>query len=243
MFYKGVITFAALAIVVPLNAPAYWGIVSSCSTPCDEPRGLYGDLLVCDGPVPYVYSMHIGNGSVFSSFPAPGGPGAWGINDLTRNVLLLSNNRTSWIYKMTENGSVIGSFSCPLPGPAGIGYSGGTRLEVAIPSMNVIAVVNPITGSLLSTIRGPGLKPTACSGWGAKFITDAGTHALYLNRRLVMENIETPTGLWYEVRQGNDTLNYYAMFLVDADTKQIYEVHENVAVVPASLGRVKALFH
>ena len=143
---------------------------------------------------------------------------------------------------MTENGSVIGSFRCPLPGPAGIGESWGNRLEVAIPSMNVIAVVNPITGSLVSTIRGPGLKPTACSDWGARFITDAGTHALYLRGHLVMENIETPTGIWYMVRQGKDTLNYYKMFLVDAATKQIYEVNENVAVVPASLGRVKALF-
>jgi hypothetical protein len=241
MRYNAVIAYAALAFFIPLNAVANWGIVSSCPTPCDEPRGLDGSYLVGDGSTPYVYSVSLKTGSVFSSFPAPGGPGAWGITYLTEEVLLLSNNLTSWIYKMTENGSVIGSFRCPLPGPAGICFSGVSRLEVAIPSMNVIAVVNPNTGSLLSTIPGPGLKPTACSDWGAKFITDAGTHAVYLDRRRIIEGIETPTGIWYEQSQ-SDTEAYWFVFIVDAATKRIYEYNDNVAVIPASLGRVKALF-
>ena len=165
MPYKAVITFAALATLVTSNAMANWGVVSSCPTPCDEPRGLDGSYLVGDGLSPYVYSVSLKTGSVFSSFPAPGGPGACGIAYITEENFLLSNHLTSWIYKMTKTGSVLRSFRCPLPGPAGIGYAYGTRLEVAIPSMNVIAVVNPITGSLVRTISGPGLKPTACSGW------------------------------------------------------------------------------
>jgi hypothetical protein len=186
--------------------------------------------------------MHIGNGSVFSSFPAPGGPGAWGISDAdVEYELYLSNNRTSWIYKTYTNGSILSSFKCPLPGPAGIGYAYDTRLEVAIPSMNVIAVVNPQTGSLVSTIRGPGQNPTACAGWGAEFITDAGMHAVYFKSRRIIEGIETPTGIWYQQSQ-SDTEAYWFVFIVDAATKHIYEYNDNVAVVPASLGRVKALF-
>ena len=241
MPYKAVITFAALATLVTSNAMANWGVVSSCPTPCDEPRGLDGSYLVGDGLSPYVYSVSLKTGSVFSSFPAPGGPGAGGIAYITEENFLLSNHLTSWIYKMTKTGSVLRSFRCPLPGPAGIGYAYGTRLEVAIPSMNVIAVVNPITGSLVRTISGPGLKPTACSGWGAEFITDAGTHAVYLDRRRIIEGIETPTGIWYEQSQ-SDTEAYWFVFIVDAATKHIYEYNDNIAVAPASLGRVKALF-
>jgi len=231
---------AALCLAVPLVAAANWGVVSSCPTPCAEPRGLVGDYLVGDAATPYVYSVSLTSGSVFSSFAAPGGPGAWGITDAGRDGFYLSNNLTSWIYEITTSGSVLSSFKCPLPGPADMGYSWSTRLELTIPDMNVLAIVNPENGSLVATFAGPGLRPTSCAGYRAVFITDVETHKVYHGGRPVIEGIETPTGIFYQ--EWIDTYPTYDVFIVDGATKHIYFYQDNVAVVPASLGRVRALF-
>ena len=243
MAYKAVITYAALTVVIPVNAVAHWGILSSCPTPCDEPRGLlYGGYLVGDGATPYVYSLSLVTGSVFSSFPAPGGAGTWGIASAGEEYEFhISNYWTSWIYRINTTGSVLSSFVCPLPGPAGMCPRWPNQLEIAIPDKNIIAVVNTLSGSLVSTIPGPGLKPTACSSWWADFITDAGTHAVYLNGRLIIENIEFPTGISETEQHPQDTEGQ-KLYVVDAATKQIYDIRDNISVAPASFGRAKALF-
>jgi len=242
MLYKAVITYAALAIIIPSNGIAHWGILSSFRTPCNEPRGLVGNYLVGDASTPYIYILSLKTGSVFSSFAAPGGPGAWGITSAGEEYEFhISNYSTSWIYRINTTGSVLNSFVCPLPGPAGINRRWPNLLEIVIPDKNIIAVVNALSGSLVSTIPGPGLRPTACDGYGPAFITDAGTHAVYLNGRVIIEDIEFPAGIWEGEQHPKDT-ERRSLYVVDAATKQIYDIRDNISVVPASLGRIKALF-
>jgi hypothetical protein len=239
---KVIISVTVLAAAVGFNAAANWGIVSSCPTPCAEPRGLDGNYLVGDGLTPLIYYLSLKSGSVGSSFAAPGGAGAWGITRAAEEYeFYVSNYKTSRVYKITTTGSALSSFNCPLPGPAGINSRWPNLLEIAIPSMNVIAVVNRVTGSLVSTVRGPGLSPTACSGWSAAYITDAGTHGLYASGRLVIENIEFPTGVWKGEEPPRDT-GPHEYYIVDGATRQIYTIYSDAAVAPASLGKVKALF-
>ena len=242
MRYKAFITYAGLAVVIPLNAFANWGILSSCPTPCAEPRGLVGNYLVGDGRTPLVYYLSLKSGSVGSSFAAPGGAGAWGITSAGGEYeFYISNYKTSRIYKITTTGSVLSSFICPLPGPAGMCRRWPNQLEIAIPDKNIIAVVNALSGSLVGTIPGPGLKPTACDGYGPAFITDAGTHAVYLKGRLIIENVEFPTGIWEGEQHPQDT-ERGILYVVDAATKRIYDIRDNISVVPSSVGRIKALF-
>ena len=246
---KKLISLAAALITIVPAALAAWYVVSSCPAPCAEPRDLnvYGECyLVGDGPTPQVYRIDPKTGSVNSSFPAPGGPGAWGITGVVNPaVLYVSNYRTSWIYKITTNGSVLSSYRCPLPGPAGICYA-WPRLEVTIPDLNVVAVLDLNEGYLISAFRGPGLRPTACLGENGEFIGDAGTHTVYrsgVSRWYpIITGIETPAG--FDAYQYiNDTPPGMGLYIVDAATKYIYNYEDNAPVTPASLGRVKALFH
>jgi len=212
---------------VPCVAAGAWYLVSSCPAPCAEPRDVTGEgsYLVGDGPTPQIYAINLKTGSVGSSFPAPGGPGAWGISSVpNEDAFYLSNNLTSWIYKITTTGSVLSSFLCPLPGPAGIDYAGWPeRLEVTIPDMNVVAALDLKEGYLISAFRGPGLKPTSCFGdnWG--LVGDAGTHIVYarIYRTPLITGIETPVGLlgYNYIR---DTYPNMGLYVVDAATKYIY---------------------
>ena len=241
MFRFGAVVLAGFVVVAPSAAVANWGLVASCPTPCTEPRGLVGNYLVGDGATPYVYYLSLTNGSVFSSFAAPGGPGAWGITSAGENKFYLSNNQTSWIYEITKSGSVLSSFKCPLPGPADMGYSWSTRLELTIPDMNVLAIVNPERGSLVATFPGPGLRPTSCTYYGWGYVADAGTYSVYEEGRPIIEGIESPTGIWVSFTT-SDTKFKTELFIVDTATKHIFCCHDNVAVIPASLGRIKTLF-
>ena len=236
---------AAFFTVIPAAAAA-WGVLSSCPAPCAEPRDLTPTskcYLVGDGAAPQIYYIDPETGSVDSSFPAPGGPGAWGIADAPNpSVLYLSNYRTSWIYKITTKGSVLSSYGCPLSGPAGITWVGRNRLVVTIPDLNVLAALDLDGGYLLSAFRGPGLRPTAGLGETGEFIGDAGTHTIYLsNKYPIITGIETPVGL-SAYRYINDTPPRTGLYIVDAATKYIYNYEDNAPVTPASLGRVKALF-
>jgi hypothetical protein len=244
---KGFISLAAALITVATPAAAAWYVVSSCPAPCAEPRDITPiakGYLVGDGPTPYIYDISFKTGSVYSSFPAPGGPGAWGITEGPgENTLYLSNNRTSWIYKITTAGSVLGSYVCPLTGPAGVSWGASKQIEVTIPDLNVVAALDAKEGYLISAFRGPGSRPTACLGEHGEYIGDAGTHTIYLsNKYPIITGIETPVGLSsYEYI--TDTDPWKGIYVVDAATKYIYNCEDNAAVTPASLGRVKALFH
>ena len=223
-----------------------WRFVASYPTPVFDPRGyqtggISFGYVVRAGPTPYVYGFQLDTGSIVSSFPAPGGAGAWGITGSPTSGFYVSNNTTSWIYKVTSTGSVVSSFLCPVAGPADIDFLWYTyQLCIAIPDQNIIAVVDRTTGSLVSTFAGPGSRPTACCGYQTTLIADAATHTVYENGVPVITGIATPVGADEDASTDND---YYVMlYVVDDATDHIYYYNKTVEVAPASLGRVKALF-
>ena len=155
--------------------------------------------------------------------------------------MYFSNNQTSWIYETTTTGSLYSSFRCPVPGPADLDIRGfPISLYIAIPDRNVIAVVNPTTGSLVSTFAGPGSRPTGCCGYGMTLISDSATHTIYEDGRPVITDIQTPVGIDESHTLGQDIGHF--IWVLDAATNYIYRYDKWTAVEPASLGRVKALF-
>lgn len=238
------IAAAWLAAHVPAEA---WKLVASFPTPGPDPRGYsvtsgVGGFIVIGSQTPYVFKMRWSPWIIISSFPAPGGPGAWGMAGYSLD-LYLSNNRTSWIYKMNEYGSVVSSFRCPVDGPADMDIRWSPlRLYIAIPARNIIAVVNQNTGSLESTFAAPGSRPTACGGYTSFYVTDAATHTVYRNGSPIITDIETPVGFSCTVMVGDAPQAEIGLCIVDDATDRIYFYANDTAVAPASLGKVKALF-
>jgi hypothetical protein len=246
---KTITTLAAAGLLAASAALAAWYMVSSCPAPCAEPRDITPigkGYLVGDGPTPFIYYIDFQTGSVYSSFPAPGGEGACGITEGPgQNTFYLSNYVTSWVYRITTTGSILASYVCPLSAPAGISWGAAKQIELTIPSLNVVAALDAKEGYLISAFRGPGLRPTACLGEHAEYLGDAGTHTVYYRVRStwypIITDIETPVGLSaYEYI--NDTEPSTGLYIVDAATKYIYNYEDNAPVTPASLGKVKALF-
>jgi hypothetical protein len=115
-------------------------------------------------------------------------------------------------------------------------------LHVAFPDENYIGLLDTTTGSLVSTIAGPGTEPTSCGpNSDAWFIVDAGTHAVYEYGVPVATGIGAPTGFHsLETTRGPWTEKF---FVVDDATDSILVYGKvTVNVGPASLGRVKALY-
>jgi hypothetical protein len=231
-------------MVTAAEATGPWTLIASYPTPGPNPRGYAkrdpsDGFIVQDGSNPYVYWMYWYTWEIMASFPAPGGPGAWGI-DVVGNEVYLSNNRTSWIYYMDRAGSVISSFRCPIEGPADMQRRvAPPYLHVAIPDRNVIALLDRTTGSLVSTLRGPGLRPTACGGYSSFYVADAATHTVYENGVPVITELRTPVGFDFVALM--DGPYEIGLFVVDDATDRLYMYEDSTAVVPASLGRVKAL--
>jgi hypothetical protein len=226
---------------------AAWKLVASYRCPVTDARGYAWNGMttgwtISRGPAPYICYIGLVSSTIISSFPAPGGAGAWGVANRSSGLALyVSNNQTSWIFEMTTTGSLYGSFRCPVPGPAGLDIRGfPISLYIAIPDRNVIAVVNPTTGSLVSTFKGPGSRPTACCGYGMLLVADSATHTIYEDGVPVIRGIQTPVGI-----DEDHTLGYgvdHFIWILDAATNYVYRYDKLTGVEPASLGRVKALF-
>jgi hypothetical protein len=105
-------------------------------------------------------------------------------------------------------------------------------LYVAIPDRNIIAVVDETTGSLVSTFKAPGSRPTACCGYQTTLIADSATHTIYENGVPVITGIETPVGADWDATTDNDYS--VALFVVDDATDRIYWYERTLAVAPAS---------
>jgi hypothetical protein len=234
-----ILAFALFAV-----AGGAWKFVASFRCPVANARGYaasseVGGWTVNDGTTPYVYHFNFNIGSILTSFPAPGGAGAWGIGSDLGLAFFVSNNRTSWIYHITTAGSLYSSFRCPIAGPADLDVRGFPRyLYVAIPDRNIIAVVNQTTGSLVSTFAAPGSRPTGCCGYGTTLISDSATHTIYEDGVPVITGIQTPVG----IDEGFTADVGHFVWVLDAATNYIYRYDNWVGVAPASLGRVKALF-
>ncbi len=195
-----------------------------------------------DGPNPYVFRYWWEQSSILSSFPAPGGPGAWGILYFS-GEFYITNNRTSWIYNTTRQGSIISSFLCPYDGPADLDgkafYPSG--LLVAIPERNILALLDLTTGSLIRTYAGPGSRPTGYYGYAHMYVADAVTHTIYEDYVPVITGIQTPVGLSGRAVTA-PPYDIHLYVVDDATDRYYYYGRESSAVFPASLGRVKALF-
>jgi DNA-binding beta-propeller fold protein YncE len=241
----------ATLILVALAGAAFFAgeaaaiaLLGSYATPGAQPRGyafsdLYDGWLVDDGGTARVYHVHWTTGSVSASFAAPGGRGAWGLCSASGRYLYLSNNRTSYIYRVTTTGAVMGSCRCPLDGPADMTWAyAGNYAYVAIPGRNVIAAVDADTGSLIRTYAGPGKSATSCAGYSGAYVGDADTHTVYLNGKPLITDIASPLGL----EEVSTWLDATYLYVVDDATDQMYMYVSGMPVGPASLGRVKALF-
>jgi hypothetical protein len=195
-----------------------------------------------EGPNAYVYYYWWEQSSTLSSFPAPGGPGAWGVCYINP-TFYITNNRTSWIYETTTQGSVIRSFRCPFDGPADLGLKRffPYGFLVAIPDRNIIALLNLTTGSLITTYAGPGQRPTGCCGYAHLYVADAATHTVYEDGVPIITGIQTPSGLGHTAY----TAPPYdkELYVIDDATDYYYwYTRTSEDIVPGSLGRVKALF-
>jgi hypothetical protein len=238
----GLAAIAGAAFFV--RAAGAWELIASYPTPGADPRGYYlGDLnagwIVDAAETPYAYHVYWPSASIAASFPAPGGAGAWGVCGRPGGNLYFSNNVTSYVYQTTTAGSVVTSFPCPVAGPADMGYAyPGPYLYIAIPDRNVIAVVNPGTGSLASSFRAPGSRPTACCSFGACFRADSATHTIYYDGSPIITTVQTPTGLG----ELSTTVDATFLHVADDATDRVYVYRSGAPVSPASLGRVKALF-
>jgi len=224
-------------LLIAAPSPGAWDLVGSWPTPGAEPRGMDYGWLVCDGAPPYIYQVNSWNGSITTSFAAPGGSGAWGVcRGSSYQNLFVSNYATSYIYTVTTAGSVVGSFPSPLPGPAAMENSGA--LYIAFPDQNIIARVNATTGSVMSSFNGPGSRVTAC-WWNGALAADSNTHAIYGNGVVIISGIQTPYGLCGIGTTKNPGTRLY---ITDAATDYVFVYYNGAVVEPASLGRVKALF-
>ena len=223
---------------------AAFELVGSYATPGAQPRGyafsdLYAGWVVDNGGTARVYHVYWTTGSVSASFPAPGGHGAWGLCSASGPYMYFSNNVTSYIYRITTDGSVVSSFRCPLDGPADMTrVYPGPYLYVAIPDRNVIAVLNPATGSLVRSYAGPGSRATSCAGYTGAYVGDDATHTVYRDGKPLLTGIDSPLGL----EEVSTWLDATYLYVVDDATDRMYMYESGMPVEPASLGRVKALF-
>ncbi len=221
-----------------------WRLIASCPTPGVAPRGYDGHrsgigYIVQAGNSAYAYCIDTDTGSVYSSFPIPGGGGVWGISRGFGRGFWISDIRSSHIYAVTSEGSVVSSFVCPVGKPADLDFGLDGYLFVAVPERNVIAVVNPTTGSLVETYAAPGAHPTSNTRCGY-FIADDFTHYIYANGRPIITGVQKPTGLGWTSPIGNDWTMW--VYVVDDATDHVYTYMGIYAVEPASLGHIRALF-
>ncbi len=255
MLKKQIIILFIIVFIAECPSYAGWALIHSYPTPGNDPRGYrhydgYTGYILQDGTDPYIYRIYWWTGSIYNSFPAPGGAGAWGLGfDRTGvDYFWISNYQNSWFYQVTTAGSLVSSFPSPLPGPAGMDILFDFTyfryyLYVAFPSQNKIAKIDQTSGSLVVTYAAPGTYPTACGGLYYQgnyfFVTDSSTHTVYQGGVPVITNLQTPVGFSFEATTNDE---YRFIHVVDDATDRIYFYWSNTSVTPASLGRIKALF-
>jgi hypothetical protein len=240
-----VLIVMALTLAITASASASgWDIAASYPAPAPNARSISFDTpggycVLCDGSPPRIYKLNEPSKYVNLGIPK----GAWGLSAWSsRDTFTVSNYNTNHIYTLTTTGSVLSSFRCPKDHPADL--SGGYyKRYVAIPEENV-ALELTTGGSVVSSFRGPGTRLTAIN---ANFPTDGvvgdpATHRVYF-LGFGTAALEAPVGAWAD-RKTDAEPPYTFVWIVDATTNYIYKFSGAPvpAVVPASFGRVKALF-
>jgi hypothetical protein len=208
--------------------------------PAPNMRGCsYPLCVLTDGTPPRVWRVFSsGYGTpVRLNVPA----GAWGLAWGSEYPGYVSNYNNSYIYRVSTSGSVLSSFRCPRPHPAGIlwAYYSGAVLQVAIPNENLILYLTS-TGSVVKSEAGPGTRVTAAANYyGYPCVGDAGTHKVYTYAGTF--NVPSVAGLCTNTPMSGP---YDAIWLTDTatNTLQWWGPGSGQPVGPCSLGRVKALF-
>jgi DNA-binding beta-propeller fold protein YncE len=198
------------------------------------------------GTTPTVYELTT-NGSVTASFRVPVGSGARGIayDRYTNNWMWVSNRLNGYIYRLTTAGSLLASFRCPAGPPYGLGHTmynprHGRGLFAACREINLVARLDPTTGSLLATFAGPAGAVVAFDDFFAADRNSKNLYWDYYGSWQVLDQlparpygvgarIDWPTDVWVEL-------------YVLCTNGYIYKYYGVTAVAPGSLGRVKALF-
>jgi len=237
-----------LALFITLTSAFFanatqWRMMESRPGPAPNIRGCsyYGARSVLtDGNPPRVWDvLRSGYGTpVRLNVPSGAWGLAWGDEEYPGYV---SNYNNSYIYRVNTSGSVLSSFRCPRPHPAGMSwsFSGYGVLSVAIPEENLILYLTT-TGSVVKSETGPGTRVTAAANYGLYIcVGDAGTQKVYTYAGTF--NVPSVAGLCTDTPM---TGPYSQIWLTDAATNtfQWWVWGGAEAVGPSSLGRVKALF-
>jgi hypothetical protein len=200
------------------------------------------------GAAPMVFTLNYWNGSITGSFsiPLPNGSRGIATTGYSPTHVWVSNRLNGYLYRLTTTGSLLSSFGCPGGTPYGLG---GYRfaylpdegyLMVSCRDENHVLRVNHTTGSLVSSFSGPA---TAVIGYDEWLAVDRYTSYLYWNYYGSWQVLDTlpaqPRGVATIVRW---TTGHAVRAYVLCYNDYIYRYDGYIAVAPASLGRVKALF-
>jgi hypothetical protein len=200
------------------------------------------------GTTPTVFTLNYWNGSITGSFNVPIPNGARGITTTGDDPICMwiSNRLNGFLYCLTTNGSLLSSFGCPGGTPYGLGgyrypyWPDEGYLMVSCRDENHVLRVNHTTGSLVSSFPGPA---TAVIGYDEWLAVDHYTSYLYWNYYGSWQVLDTlpaqPRGVATIVRW---TTGHAVSAYVLCYDDYIYHYEGYIAVAPASLGRVKALF-
>ncbi len=202
--------------------------------------------VLADSPQRQIYQLNY-NGSITASFTVTLPQGVRGLTyiEYTREWMFISNRLNGYIYKITTAGSLASSFICPVGKPYALGYAWLTRhgagLFAACRDENQIVRFNVTTGSVLSSFEGPS---TAVVTFDDFFAGDRFSNNLfwdYYGAWQVMDKLPArPLGVAAGILWETDPDVY---LYVLCNNGYIYQYFGWTAVAPASLGRVKALFH
>lgn len=225
-------------------------LIGSFAAPPDAIDVAYewGPLYVLvGGATPTVYELTTG-GSVRSSFTVPVGNGARGItyDCYTNDWMWVSNRLNGYIYRLTTTGSLLASFPCPTGAPYGLGYTlynprHGRGLFAACRDENLVARLDPTTGSLQATFAGPATAAVAFDDFFAADRYSTDIYWDYYGSWQVLGQLPArPYGV--TARVDWPTYDQWVKMYVLCQNGYVYRYEGVTAVAPASLGRVKALF-
>jgi hypothetical protein len=201
-----------------------------------------------DGTPPRVFTLNRYNGSITGSFELPVPVGARGVTyeAYSGDWMWVSNRVNGYVYRLTTAGSLVSSFACPGGAPYGLGYSyynpqHGYGLFATCRDENLILNLNGTTGSLIGSFAGPASAALEFDDW---FCVDRNSNYLYWDYYWEWRVLDTlparPWGVATDVMWPTDQgIELYVLCHND----YIYRYEGYTAVAPASLGRVKALFH
>jgi len=220
-----------------------WTLTGSVASPAADARGICYDTpyvlsVLCDGTVPRIYNLS--NPTQYLTLPIPSG--VWGLTPGGGGIWV-SNRSNNYIYNLTAAGSLLSSFQCPKNGPADLsrGYAGD--ICVAIPAENRFYDLSS-AGSIVASYAGPGSYLTGIEI--SNPVTDAifgdpQTHKVYVlgYGSFAFNNPVSVTGA-----RTTRLAEWDPVVVIDGSSNYIYyyRFYGQQAVVPASLGKVKAVY-